>query len=57
MTVHIIVVNQHGVEHRLEALEGWRVMEIIRDWGLDVKASPRAGAIVCRSPAKKKWPS
>lgn len=34
----IIVTTQDGTEHELEALEGWRVMEIARDWGLPVKA-------------------
>ena len=27
-----------GTTHGLEALEGWRVMEVIRDWGLPIKA-------------------
>ncbi len=34
----IVVVDQQGEEHELEGLEGWRVMEVIRDWGLDIKA-------------------
>lgn len=34
----ILVVDQEGVEHELDALEGWRVMEIIRDNGLPIKA-------------------
>ena len=25
-----------GTVHRLEALEGWRVMEVMRDWGLPI---------------------
>src|SRR3954469_22949011 len=36
--LRIYVVDQAGEEHELEALEGWRVMEVIRDWGLDIKA-------------------
>ena len=32
--------------HRLEALEGWRVMEVIRDWGLPIKAEC-GGACAC----------
>ena len=32
------VVDRAGVEHSLEALDGWRVMEVIRDWGLPIKA-------------------
>src|ERR1700693_5669535 len=46
MTIHIIVIDRQGVEHKLEALEGWRLMEIIRDWGLDVKAEC-GGACAC----------
>lgn len=30
----IHVIDRDGKRHTLEALEGWRVMEIIRDWGL-----------------------
>lgn len=36
--MHILVTDQDGVEHNLEAIEGWRVMEIIRDHGLPIKA-------------------
>ena len=32
--------------HRLEALDGWRVMEVIRDWGLPIKAEC-GGACAC----------
>ena len=42
-------VNVHmpdGTTHRLEALEGWRVMEVIRDWGLPIKAEC-GGACAC----------
>lgn len=35
-----------GTEHRLEALDGWRVMEVIRDWGLPIKAEC-GGACAC----------
>lgn len=31
---HIYVIDHHGTEHRLDAVEGWRVMEIIREHGL-----------------------
>ena len=30
----IHVIDREGRRHTLEAIEGWRVMEIIRDWGL-----------------------
>jgi 2Fe-2S ferredoxin len=34
----IFVTDQDGTCHELEALEGWRVMEIIKDYGLPIKA-------------------
>ena len=34
----IIVTDQDGKRHELEALDGWRIMEIIRDYGLPIKA-------------------
>lgn len=34
----LFVTDFSGVEHELEAIEGWRVMEIIRDYGLPIKA-------------------
>jgi len=33
----IHVIDRAGERHTLEALEGWRVMEIIRDWGLPIE--------------------
>lgn len=42
----IYVIDHQGTEHTLEALEGWRVMEIIRDWGLKIKAEC-GGACAC----------
>ena len=33
----IYVVDHEGERHTLEALEGWRVMEIIRDWNLPIE--------------------
>ena len=33
----IHVIDRTGMRHTLEALEGWRVMEIIRDWGLPIE--------------------
>jgi 2Fe-2S ferredoxin len=35
-----------GTTHRLEALEGWRIMEVIRDWGIPIKAEC-GGACTC----------
>ena len=34
----IYVTDLQGKEHTLEAVEGWRVMEIIREHGLPIKA-------------------
>ena len=42
----IYVEDQAGEEHRLEAPEGWRVMEVIRDYGLPIKAEC-GGACAC----------
>jgi len=44
MKIH--VTDQDGAEHELEGLEGWRVMEVIRDWGLNIKAEC-GGALSC----------
>lgn len=42
----IIVTDLEGIERELEAVEGWRVMEIIRDYGLPIKAEC-GGACAC----------
>ncbi|HEY0918407.1 2Fe-2S iron-sulfur cluster-binding protein [Devosia sp.] len=42
----IFVTDQKGDQHELEGLDGWRVMEVIRDWGLDIKAEC-GGAATC----------
>jgi len=44
--VKIFVTDYDGKVHELEALEGWRVMEVIRDWGQDIKAEC-GGACAC----------
>ncbi len=44
--MHIYVTDLDGVEHVLEAVEGWRVMEIIREYGLPIKAEC-GGACAC----------
>lgn len=44
MFLHI--TDFDGIEHKVEALEGWRVMEIIRDWGFPIKAEC-GGAGLC----------
>lgn len=42
----IYVTDPDGQEHALDAIEGWRVMEIIRDHGLPIKAEC-GGACAC----------
>lgn len=42
----IFVTDQKGTEHALEAVEGWRVMEIIREYGLPIRAEC-GGACAC----------
>ena len=42
----LIVTDREGREHTLEAIEGWRAMEVIRDWGLPIKAEC-GGACAC----------
>jgi 2Fe-2S ferredoxin len=42
----LVVIDHDGTRHRLEALEGWRVMEVIRDWGVPIKAEC-GGACAC----------
>jgi ferredoxin, 2Fe-2S len=42
----IYVTDLRGVEHALEAVPGWRVMEIIREHGLPIKAEC-GGACAC----------
>ncbi len=44
--MEIVVTDQEGKKHKLEAIEGWRVMEIIRDYGLPIKAEC-GGACAC----------
>lgn len=42
----IFVTDHDGEEHALDAVEGWRVMEIIRDHGMKIKAEC-GGACAC----------
>ena len=42
----IVVIDQNGAEHQLPAEPGWRAMEVIRDWGLNIKAEC-GGAAAC----------
>ncbi len=53
----LYVTDQNGVEHILEAIEGWRVMEIIRDHGLPIKAEcgGACACATCHIYVDKKW--
>ena len=44
VTVHI--TDFEGTRHTLDGLEGWRLMEVIRDYGLPIKAEC-GGACAC----------
>ena len=44
--MYLLVEDRNGQEHKLEGLDGWRVMEVIRDWGLSIKAEC-GGACAC----------
>lgn len=45
-TVTIHVTDYEGKRHTLEGIEGWRAMEVIRDYGLPIKAEC-GGACAC----------
>ncbi len=42
----IILTDLEGIKHTLDAVEGWRVMEIVRDHGFPMKAEC-GGACAC----------
>ena len=42
----IIAIDREGKEHTLEGRDGWSVMEILRDGGLDI-AAECGGACAC----------
>lgn len=44
MIIH--VTDQKGEEHALEGVEGWRLMEVIRDYKLPIKAEC-GGCLAC----------
>ena len=44
--MYLLVEDRYGHVHKLEGLDGWRVMEVIRDWGLSIKAEC-GGACAC----------
>ena len=42
----IFVTDYEGTEHELEAIEGWSAMQVIREYGLPIKAEC-GGACAC----------
>jgi len=44
--MRINVIDRTGRRSSLEALDGWRLMEVIRDWGLPISADC-GGAATC----------
>jgi ferredoxin, 2Fe-2S len=44
--VKIVAIDRQGQEHTLEGRDGWSVMEILRDGGLDI-AAECGGACAC----------
>lgn len=44
--VHVNVTDYDGKVHTLDGIEGWRLMEVIRDYGLPIKAEC-GGACAC----------
>lgn len=44
--VTVYVTDFEGTRHTLQGLEGWRLMEVIRDYGLPIKAEC-GGACAC----------
>jgi len=44
--VQVIITDREGEPHTLDGLAGWRLMEVIRDYGLPIKAEC-GGACQC----------
>ena len=57
MQIH--VTDQSGKRHSLDAVEGWRVMEIIREHGLDIKAEcgGSCACATCHVYVERDWAS
>jgi 2Fe-2S ferredoxin len=44
--ITVTITDRDGRVHALQALDGWRLMEVIRDWGLPIRAEC-GGACAC----------
>lgn len=44
--LYVVVTDREGATHRLAAVTGWRLMEVIREHGLPIKAEC-GGACAC----------
>ena len=44
--IPVHVTDYEGTRHTLDGIEGWRLMEVIRDYGLPIKAEC-GGACAC----------
>ena len=53
----IRVTDTDGVAHELEGLDGWRAMEVIRDWGVGIKAEcgGSCSCATCHVYVGEKW--
>jgi len=51
----IRVIDHGGNTHQLEAVEGWRVMEIIREHGIDIEAVCGGACATCHVVVESDW--
>jgi 2Fe-2S ferredoxin len=53
----IFVTDHDGLEHEIEGIDGWQIMEIIRDEGLAIKAEcgGSCACATCHIYVEKSW--
>jgi 2Fe-2S ferredoxin len=53
----IFVTDHDGLEHEIEGVDGWQIMEIIRDEGLSIKAEcgGSCACATCHIYVEKSW--